>query len=132
MNGPDRVREAIRRDRGEYAPSGPVVLCGVPDGTERRVDSWCPSCGRSAGTRHLTECAGLGLVRTPELESDTECEPSLLCRLMEGLMLGTWRRRRRCFHHDPVTGTTWLASELINMGSGKRFWCTHCGRMWFV
>ena len=28
VSGPDRVREAIARDRGEYAPNRPVVLCG--------------------------------------------------------------------------------------------------------
>lgn len=30
QSGPDRVREAIARDRGHYAPSGPVLLCGDP------------------------------------------------------------------------------------------------------
>jgi hypothetical protein len=28
LSGPDRVRDAIARDRGEYAPSQPVTLCG--------------------------------------------------------------------------------------------------------
>lgn len=47
-------------------------------------------------------------------------------------MLRTWRKRRACFHHDPVKAVTWIASELIDLGARKRFWCTHCGRMWFV
>lgn len=38
VSGADRIREAIARDRGEFAPSQPVVLCGQPDGTERRAD----------------------------------------------------------------------------------------------
>lgn len=41
MTGPDRVREAIARDRGHFAPSRPVTLCGTPDGTERRA-GWAP------------------------------------------------------------------------------------------
>lgn len=38
--GPDRVREAIARDRGEYAPQLPVWLCGGPDdrATAHRAD----------------------------------------------------------------------------------------------
>lgn len=30
LSGPDRVRRAIARDRGFYAPNRPVVLCGDP------------------------------------------------------------------------------------------------------
>lgn len=40
MTGIERVREAIARDRGHYAPSQPVTLCGTPDGTERTVAEW--------------------------------------------------------------------------------------------
>jgi hypothetical protein len=36
--GPDRVREAIARDRGLYALGRRLTLCGEPDGTERRAD----------------------------------------------------------------------------------------------
>jgi len=39
-SGPDRIREAIARDRGHYAPSRPVTLCGTPDGTEHTVREW--------------------------------------------------------------------------------------------
>jgi hypothetical protein len=42
VNGPDRVREAIARDRGHYAPAQPVRLCGQPDGTELRADATRP------------------------------------------------------------------------------------------
>lgn len=38
--GPERIRASIARERSLYAPSAPVSLCGVPDGTERRVDAW--------------------------------------------------------------------------------------------
>ena len=38
LSGIERVRETIRRDRGERAPSGPVTLCGTPDGTEVRAE----------------------------------------------------------------------------------------------
>lgn len=38
ITGIERLREAIRRDRGEFAPSGPVRLCGEPDGTEQRAE----------------------------------------------------------------------------------------------
>ncbi len=45
-----------------------------------------------------------------------------------------WRDRRRtrknCFHHDRVTGTSWISSQLIDLGSRKLFWCTTCERTW--
>jgi hypothetical protein len=44
----------------------------------------------------------------------------------------TWRKRRNCFHHDRVTGTSWIGSRLINAGAGKMFWCRDCGRTWFA
>lgn len=97
-NGPERVREAIARDRGERAPSGPVRLCGVPDGTEKTVAEW----DREYRRRQP---------RTP---------------------WGKWRRRRECFHHDRLTGQSWIESELIEMGARKMFWCTECGRTWFT
>lgn len=43
-----------------------------------------------------------------------------------------WRTRRDCFHHDRLGGQTWILSELINLGAGKRFWCRECGRQWFA
>lgn len=42
------------------------------------------------------------------------------------------RKRRNCFHHDHVTGKTWIESRLINMGTQKMFWCIECGRTWFT
>lgn len=72
QSGPDRIREAIARDRGDFAPGHPVTLCGRPDGTEVRADSQpiqeihvslgervaglvqCPSClGLRFGPVHL-------------------------------------------------------------------------------
>jgi hypothetical protein len=75
--GLDRIRRAIAQQRGEFAPQQPVTLCGAPDGTERRADSWerpsvrlsarqrvavrladalvCPGClGLRFGPTHLT------------------------------------------------------------------------------
>lgn len=40
--------------------------------------------------------------------------------------------RRRCFHHDPYTGTSWLESRLIDVGMRKMFWCTACDKTWIV
>jgi hypothetical protein len=37
-SGPERVREAIKRDRGGYAPQGHLTLCGTDDGTAVRAD----------------------------------------------------------------------------------------------
>lgn len=98
VSGLERVLEDIRRDRGLYAPSGPVTLCGVPDGTEKTVAEW----DREYRRRQP---------RTP---------------------WGKWRRRRECFHHDRLTGQSWIEDRLINMGSQKMFWCTECGRTWFT
>lgn len=35
--GPDRIREAIRRDRGGDAPSQPFIVCGHPDPNAMRA-----------------------------------------------------------------------------------------------
>jgi hypothetical protein len=45
ISGIERLRLAIRRDRGEFAPSRPLTLCGEPDGTERRADAREPEQG---------------------------------------------------------------------------------------
>jgi hypothetical protein len=39
-NGPARIREAIARDRGEYAPSEPVTLCGSDSTAAKTVREW--------------------------------------------------------------------------------------------
>lgn len=41
-----------------------------------------------------------------------------------------WRKRRACFHHDWRTGESWIKDQLVNTGTAKHFWCTHCGRYW--
>lgn len=49
---------------------------------------------------------------------------------------GRWRRWRaaaNCFHHDrtdPDISSTWIKSQLIDMGSRKMYWCTHCEKTW--
>ena len=40
MDGIDKLKAAIEADRNPNPPSVPVILCGTPDGTERRVDEW--------------------------------------------------------------------------------------------
>lgn len=47
-------------------------------------------------------------------------------------LFSTWRKQRHCFHHDRITGDTWILSRLINLGAGKMLWCRECGRTWFV
>ena len=49
------------------------------------------------------------------------------------------QNRRQCFHHDKggnpansVAATSWIAEELYDLGRGKRFWCTHCGKEWYI
>lgn len=53
-------------------------------------------------------------------------------------LLSAIRGRRDCFHHDrggnpanTAPAVSWIAEELIDLGRGKRFWCTQCGRVWF-
>lgn len=44
-------------------------------------------------------------------------------------LLRARRKRRDCFHHDHLTGETWLAVEHVS--GGRRLWfCTRCGRTW--
>jgi hypothetical protein len=53
-----------------------------------------------------------------------------------------WRRRRkqaRCFHHEiggnpanTVPAVSWIAQELIDLGRGKLFRCTGCGKAWII
>jgi hypothetical protein len=38
ISGIEALRQTIRQDRGEFAPSAPLALCGEADGTERRAD----------------------------------------------------------------------------------------------
>lgn len=65
MTGPERIREAIARDRGDFAPDQPVTLCGQPDGTEVRADAQpvrrvrTPLGERLAGLIQCPSCLGL-------------------------------------------------------------------------
>lgn len=54
-----------------------------------------------------------------------------------------WLRRlldqRQCFHHEKggnpansYPAISWIAEELYDLGRGKSFWCTHCGKEWHV
>lgn len=47
-----------------------------------------------------------------------------------------WYRKRQvrkyCFHHDMHLGETFIRSQLIETGKSKMFWCTNCGRGWFL
>lgn len=45
--------------------------------------------------------------------------------------LKAWRARRRCFHHDQATGTSWITGQLIDTGMRKMWRCRECGRTWF-
>lgn len=47
-------------------------------------------------------------------------------------MFARWRKRYRCLHHDPGTGTSWIMGMLIDMGMRKMLWCTRCQKTWFV
>jgi hypothetical protein len=40
LTGPERIREAIARDRGHYAPSQPIVLCGGDPTGAKTVREW--------------------------------------------------------------------------------------------
>jgi hypothetical protein len=65
LTGPERIREAIARDRGHFAFSQPVTLCGQPDGTEVRADAQpvreirTPLAERLAGLVQCPSCLGL-------------------------------------------------------------------------
>lgn len=45
---------------------------------------------------------------------------------------GRWKRRRDCFHHDPVAKVSFIRNQLINTGAGKMSWCIRCQRTWIV
>lgn len=45
------------------------------------------------------------------------------------------RNRRKCFHHNPTTGHSWIKSQLIELGKSKMYWCEKdlggCDKVWF-
>lgn len=47
----------------------------------------------------------------------------------ELLMFRTWRKRRRCFHHDNHTGESWVGRGSI-IDYRKYYACKNCGRTW--
>ncbi|MGK5677594.1 hypothetical protein [Actinoplanes sp. URMC 104] len=49
-----------------------------------------------------------------------------------GMLWRLRQLRKRCWHHDPSTGTSWVSQMLINGGMGKKFWCRRCERTVFV
>lgn len=55
------------------------------------------------------------------------------CRLLTWKIYWRTRAKRKdCFHHDRLTGESWIKDQLIDMGMGKMFWCDKCERTWFV
>jgi hypothetical protein len=42
-----------------------------------------------------------------------------------------WRDRRRCFHHDHRTGTSWVGPGTI-MDYRKLYECKRCGKIWII
>ena len=48
--------------------------------------------------------------------------------------MGWWARRKRrrdCWHHEYLTGFSWIKWKLIDTGMRKMFWCTRCQQTWF-
>lgn len=43
-----------------------------------------------------------------------------------------WQVRKQCFHHDRLSGESWINSALIDMGMRKMFWYDKCGRTWYT
>jgi hypothetical protein len=39
-----------------------------------------------------------------------------------------WFERRRCMHHNRLTGESYVKSMLVDLGMNKIFWCGKCGR----
>jgi len=44
--------------------------------------------------------------------------------------LARWRKRRACFHHDHITGRSWVIGRLVDLGRAKHWTCRECGRYW--
>lgn len=64
---------------------------------------------------------------------DRRAEVLYVCPLPTLLLefhVGGWRKRRWCFHHDHTTGTSWIKSQLLDVGRRKAFWCEDCGKTW--
>ncbi len=46
-------------------------------------------------------------------------------------MIRRWLTRRRCFHHDNITGESWIGRGQI-IDYRKLYRCDHCGRIWIL
>ena len=65
LTGPERVRQAIQRDRGGHlAPQLPVTICGEPDPGAMRADDprWPGNRTSPERRRSVTECVMEALV----------------------------------------------------------------------
>lgn len=75
------------------------------------------------------------------IESTPESGHVRCCPILVGMFLISWLARlgvrRDCFHHErnislsgEETATSWIRSELVDLGRRKIFWCTVCKRKW--
>ena len=44
-------------------------------------------------------------------------------------MINRWLIRRACFHHDPLTGTSWIIQQR-NILVRMKFFCSRCRKKW--
>jgi hypothetical protein len=42
-----------------------------------------------------------------------------------------WRRRRNCFHHDRLTGESWISPGSI-IDYRKLYTCSRCRKVWIL
>lgn len=50
-------------------------------------------------------------------------------------LIATWRKRRACFHHEHISGLTWVVGSHIYSAFGRErvgrmYRCSSCGRKW--
>jgi hypothetical protein len=46
-------------------------------------------------------------------------------------MIRRWRQRRNCFHHDNITGDSWIGRGVI-IDWRKLYRCSHCRKVWIM
>lgn len=46
------------------------------------------------------------------------------------VMLLVQNKQRNCFHHEPRSRETYIASTLVDLGRKKLWWCTECKQRW--
>lgn len=44
-------------------------------------------------------------------------------------LINRWLIRRACFHHDPLTGTSWIMQQQTVLTRAK-FFCSRCRKKW--